>query len=707
MASCQTSQWVNTAPYVKLTVTEESSTGYSVDFKWTLQYVASYAANTSVKKEYSVKIGDSLLSSGTYDIDGKTGTHTIASGTKGYMRGHEERSIEFECSFGFNMSWSGVYKGTSSAKGSITVGEKAKYTVSYDANGGSGAPSAQTKWHNETLTLQSGKPTLTGHTFQGWATSKGGSVAYQPGDKYTVDADLHLFAVWKAKTYSVTYNANGGTGAPAAQVKTHGQTLTLSSIKPTRENYNFVGWALSANSTTVSFYPGTPFAGNAAVNLFAVWELAYNKPRITDISIMRVDSSGIADDSGKIVVVSFRYDCDLGDNVVNVYCKKSNVAGWDDIIPCDIRPGDDWEPKTVEFVWQNLSDEFSYTFQIYVADSNDSTVVIRSLPAASLAIDFKPPTEETPAGVAIGKPAELNGVLDIALETLVRGGFRNFALEPNTDLNDVKTPNTYIGANISTYEYSNCPLTSGTFTLTVESAGEEGQIKQILTRCSKTEPERYIRFYYQSEWSAWMPDVSAVVYVKTANTDLNDYLQTGVWYFNTSHTPNNLPTDCVNGWLVVLRADSGAIKQFWLRYGSMNTNDFNTYVRTSNGSAWSGWSRFAVEPKVLFDGSTDGTVTLLETAANFAYLEIIYSDNNGKQGGFAKIDSPNGVTFCASLIEASTASVTYIRRTAYTISGTSITPNTTTAAYHSLSGSSVVHKSGNYIKILKVLGHRA
>jgi uncharacterized repeat protein (TIGR02543 family) len=713
MASCQTSQWVNTAPYVKLTVTEKSSTGNSVTLQWTLQYIASSAANTAVNKSYSVSLAGSVIKSGTFNIDGKTGTHIIASGTKTINKTHSAQSIAFGCSFAFNLTWSDVYKGTLSASGSLSVAAKTQYTVSYDANGGSGAPSAQTKWFGEALTLQTGSPTRTGYTFQGWATSKSGSAAYSPGEKYTGNAALLLYAVWKANTYSVTYNANGGTGAPTSQAKTHGQALTLSSVKPTRVNYASQGWATSATSTTVAYKPGASYTANAALSLYAVWVLAYTKPRVTDISVMRVDSSGAANDSGANVAVRFSYDCDFGNPAVTVLCKKSSVSGWDDVIPFYSSPGDLAQTQTVEFVWQNLSSEFSYTFRIYVNDggSEDGTVVIRTLSAATFPIDFKPPTETSKVGVSIGKPAELAGVFDVGLELLAHGGFRHLVLEPNTDLNDVKTPNTYIGANIASNVYGNCPLASGTFTLTVEGAGESGQIKQILTRCSKTEPERYIRFFYQSTWSEWMPDVPAVVYVKTANTDLNDYLQTGVWYFNSNYTPANVPSGSVNGWLVVLRADNGALKQLWLRYGKLNNNDSNIYVRTGNGEEWGGWRRIMSEPVVLYDNASgsNGTITIdsiYGDLSDFDYVEIFFEDNNGKEGGYCKIFSPANKTITLSLVEASASSMTLVRRTIYTSTTTQFKPNTANCGFFTISGTSASHTAGsNYICITRILGH--
>jgi len=158
----------------------------------------------------------------------------------------------------------------------------AVYTVTYNANGGSGAPASQTKTQDVSLALSSTKPTRNGYTFQGWATSAAATTAtYQPGASYTANADLTLYAVWKADvvatTYTVTYNANGGTGAPAPQTKTENVNLTLTADKPTRMDYVFLGWATSATGN-VAYQPGGSYTGNANLNLYAVWEAEETPP---------------------------------------------------------------------------------------------------------------------------------------------------------------------------------------------------------------------------------------------------------------------------------------------------------------------------------------------------------------------------------------------------------------------------------------------
>ena len=147
------------------------------------------------------------------------------------------------------------------------------YTISFNANGGSGAPSGMTKMHFTPLTLPTTKPTRTGYSFMGWATdSSASSVAYLAGGTYSENGDATLYAVWSPNTYTVRYNANGGSGAPSAQTKIYGKTLTLSGTVPTRNGYTFIGWGLSGSSTYASFHPGDPYSTNASRTLYAVWE---------------------------------------------------------------------------------------------------------------------------------------------------------------------------------------------------------------------------------------------------------------------------------------------------------------------------------------------------------------------------------------------------------------------------------------------------
>lgn len=114
--------------------------------------------------------------------------------TKSVKRGHSDRKVTLSAKV---VNASGYLNGTSTASATYTVHKLDSWTVAYDANGGTGAPSSQTKWRGEALSLSKSKPTRDNHTFMGWATSAGGPVAYQPGSSYTANAAATLYAVWR------------------------------------------------------------------------------------------------------------------------------------------------------------------------------------------------------------------------------------------------------------------------------------------------------------------------------------------------------------------------------------------------------------------------------------------------------------------------------------------------------------------------------
>ncbi len=72
-------------------------------------------------------------------------------------------------------------------------------------------------------------------------------------------------------TFTITYNANGGTGAPSPQTKESGKALTLSSTEPTRQGYTFLGWATSSGASSAQYNPGSSFTTDANTTLYAVW----------------------------------------------------------------------------------------------------------------------------------------------------------------------------------------------------------------------------------------------------------------------------------------------------------------------------------------------------------------------------------------------------------------------------------------------------
>lgn len=79
-------------------------------------------------------------------------------------------------------------------------------------------------------------------------------------------------------TFTLNYDANGGTGAPASQTykatsqSENSHTFTISLQTPTREGYTFLGWSTKSNATSASYQPGGSIVVTGTTTLYAVWE---------------------------------------------------------------------------------------------------------------------------------------------------------------------------------------------------------------------------------------------------------------------------------------------------------------------------------------------------------------------------------------------------------------------------------------------------
>lgn len=331
------------------------------------------------------------------------------------------------------------------------------YTISYNANGGSGAPSSQLKYYGTNIALHSTKPTRTGYTFQGWATSASGSVAYAAGAVYTANASVTLYAVWKANTYTVSYNANGGTGAPSSQTKTYGITLTLSSTKPTRTNYNFKGWGTSATSTTVSYAAGASYTENAAVTLYAIWELSYVKPIIHSLTVSRCNSSGVETNDGNCGLVKFEWECNYNVSSIKIAWEAAAETGSKTVTASGT------SGSVSAIIGDNaLNTDTSYTITVTVTDSGGSSNVKTTLNGFIFPVDVLAGGK----GISFGKPAELEGVADFAFDAKFNkpvygkalGMDRLPAIPANSDLNNYMEPGCYaVQSNAIAETISNIP----------------------------------------------------------------------------------------------------------------------------------------------------------------------------------------------------------------------------------------------------------
>ena len=154
------------------------------------------------------------------------------------------------------------------------------YTVSYNANGGAGAPAAVTNVpEGTTITLATGTGmTKDGFTFGGWLEDDpSDAFVLAGGSSYIVEDNVTLYAFWISTTatkYNVTFNIGSGTGTVPTQTPVPaGTTIILpDSSGFSRSKYSFTGWTDSITSTT--YAANDPYQVIADVTFTAKWAIA-------------------------------------------------------------------------------------------------------------------------------------------------------------------------------------------------------------------------------------------------------------------------------------------------------------------------------------------------------------------------------------------------------------------------------------------------
>ena len=143
------------------------------------------------------------------------------------------------------------------------------YTVSFNANGGSGEMTPVSGVSGSYTLPENGFTAPEGKQFKGWARSADGEVLTAPIE---VTADITLYAIWEdipAVTYTVSFDANGGSGSMADVTEVSG-TYTLPACTFTAPaGKQFKGWAASASGAVIA---GTSIEVTANTTLYAVWE---------------------------------------------------------------------------------------------------------------------------------------------------------------------------------------------------------------------------------------------------------------------------------------------------------------------------------------------------------------------------------------------------------------------------------------------------
>ena len=236
--------------------------------------------SSSASVDHYTHLSTSALSAGSGTARTTAVTGSILASDDNSAGGYNSQ-ISYICAASTAYRWYINAAWASSGTTSVTwqLNYYREYSITYNVNGGSGSIASQTFYtDNLSVPLTTQVPTRTNYIFKGWATSSSATTpTYTSGQTASLSAaNITLYAVWEQalSTYTITYNANGGSGAPSALNALQNTNVTIdTATTPTRTNYIFKGWATSSSATAPLYKKGEVGVINVTSNitLYAVW----------------------------------------------------------------------------------------------------------------------------------------------------------------------------------------------------------------------------------------------------------------------------------------------------------------------------------------------------------------------------------------------------------------------------------------------------
>lgn len=242
--------------------------------------------------------------------DATTGTFTVKAWLQSGPSGASSVSSNIQ-------GWAGIWDGVTNGyrwSGAVNVG-------SFGNN--QWITSSSTPFKSQDFVVQK---THAKQTVWGYSEVDGVDGTVYKGYKSKAQATLELAA---KTSYTVTYHANNGTGAPSALTKWHDEALTLSSTKPTRTGYTFVGWNTSGTATAknAAYDGGKSYTTNQALDLYAVWKANAAAPTITSFMAYRSTDGSRDESSTEQITVECAWTMDSGASNRSVVFKYKIGSG--------------------------------------------------------------------------------------------------------------------------------------------------------------------------------------------------------------------------------------------------------------------------------------------------------------------------------------------------------------------------------------------
>ncbi len=149
-----------------------------------------------------------------------------------------------------------------------------KYTVTFDANGGTVTPAEKTVTYGSTYG-ELPTPTRKGYTFVGWFTNPNGGTQVKADAEVTTAADRTLHAHWTQNIHTVTIKADKDGKVIESQQIPEGGLAKKPAKEPVREGYTFVGW--QANGAAWDFDQNVV---ERDTEIIALWEKVVIAPDV-------------------------------------------------------------------------------------------------------------------------------------------------------------------------------------------------------------------------------------------------------------------------------------------------------------------------------------------------------------------------------------------------------------------------------------------
>ena len=204
-------------------------------------------------------------------------------------------------------------------------------------------------------------------------------------------------------SHTVSYNANGGSGAPGSATKWYGEDFYISNQKPTRANHVFQYWATAANGSGTRYNPGQRYLPDANVILYAVWKLATKPPTIQSFTAQRVNEAGDMSESGTRVKLYVTWQCDTSGDSANTV-QSVTIA---------VQDGGTWQETPVTasgatgtgtVTLSDLSADSSWRFRATVKDKYGTVTSFTTVGPQRFLLDFS--ADGRGIGIGVGAPAE-------------------------------------------------------------------------------------------------------------------------------------------------------------------------------------------------------------------------------------------------------------------------------------------------------------